>query len=86
MCNADLVKNADLMWKQSVWTSVIASSVSAHHLKEGGMLVLTGAQSALKATAGMVTLFTVKLCNVLLAIKIGLPVKVGFFYRNIRYL
>jgi len=44
-----------------VWTSVIASSVSAHHLKEGGMLVLTGAQSALKATAGMVTLFTVKL-------------------------
>lgn len=51
-CYADLVKNADLMWKQSVWTSVIASSVSAHHLKEGGMLVLTGAQSALKATPG----------------------------------
>jgi len=50
--NTDLVKNADLMWKQSVWTSVIASSVGAHHLKEGGMLVLTGAQTALKATAG----------------------------------
>jgi len=49
------------MWKQSVWTSVIASSVSAHHLKEGGLLVLTGAQAALKATAGMVTLFAVKL-------------------------
>jgi len=50
--NADLVKNADLMWKQSVWTSVIASSIGAHHLKEGGMFVLTGAQAALKATAG----------------------------------
>lgn len=44
-----------------MWTSVIASSVSAHHLKEGGLLVLTGAQAALKATAGMVTLFAVKL-------------------------
>jgi len=49
---ADLVKNADLMWKQSVWTSVIASNIGAHYLKEGGMLVLTGAQAALKATAG----------------------------------
>jgi len=47
------------MWKQSVWTSVIASSIGAQHLKEGGMIVLTGAQAALKATAGMLTLFTV---------------------------
>jgi len=51
--NADLVKNADLMWKQSVWTSVIASNIGAHHLKEGGVLVLTGAQAALKATPGI---------------------------------
>jgi len=50
---ADLVKNADLMWKQSVWTSVIASNIGAYHLKEGGMLVLTGAQAALNATAGI---------------------------------
>jgi len=51
--DVDLVKNADLMWKQSVWSSVIVSSISAHHLKEGGMLVLSGAQPALKATAGL---------------------------------
>jgi len=50
---ADLVKNADLMVRQSVWTSVIASNIGAHHLKEGGMLVLSGAQAALKATAGI---------------------------------
>jgi len=36
-----------------VWSSVIASNIGAHHLKEGGMLVLTGAQAALKGTPGM---------------------------------
>lgn len=50
----DLVKNSDLMWKQSVWTSVIASGIAARHLKEGGVLVLTGAQAALTATPGMI--------------------------------
>jgi len=49
----DLLKNTDLMMSQSVLTSVIASNVSAHHLKEGGMLVLSGAVAALKATPGM---------------------------------
>lgn len=29
---ADLVKNCDLMWKQSVWTSVLASQIAARHL------------------------------------------------------
>ena len=43
------------MWKQSVWTSVIASGLGAHHLKEGGVLVLTGAQPALKETPGKTT-------------------------------
>lgn len=49
---SDLVKNSDLMWKQSVWSSVIASHLAALHLKEGGVLALTGAQPALEATPG----------------------------------
>ncbi|XP_013403675.1 dihydropteridine reductase [Lingula anatina] len=50
----DLVKNCDLMWKQSVWTSIISSHLAAKHLKEGGVLALTGAQPALQGTAGMI--------------------------------
>lgn len=50
----DLVKNSDLMWKQSVWTSVIASSIAARHLKEGGAVVFTGAQAAIQGTPGMI--------------------------------
>jgi len=49
----DLVKNCDLMWKQSVWTSVIAASLAAKYMNEGGALVLTGAQPALQGTPGM---------------------------------
>merc|ERR1712071_699909 len=33
----DFVKNADMMWKQSVWSSVIAASIASKHLKEGGL-------------------------------------------------
>ena len=29
-----VVKNADLMFKQSVWTSLIAASLASKHLKE----------------------------------------------------
>ena len=29
-----VVKNADLMFKQSVWTSLIAASIASKHLKE----------------------------------------------------
>jgi dihydropteridine reductase len=50
----DLVKNCDLMWKQSVWTSVLAAQISSKHLREGGLLLLTGAQAALGATSGMI--------------------------------
>ncbi|XP_046358508.2 dihydropteridine reductase-like [Haliotis rufescens] len=50
----DLVKNADMMWKQSVWTSVLSSSLAAKYLKEGGVLTLPGAQPALEGTAGMI--------------------------------
>ena len=38
------------MWKQSVWTSVIASQMAAKYLQEGGFLALTGAIPALGGT------------------------------------
>jgi dihydropteridine reductase len=50
----DLTKNCDMMWKQSVWTSIIASHIAAKHLKDGGVLALTGAKPALEGTAGMI--------------------------------
>ena len=48
--SADFIKNSDVMWKQSVWSSTLASAVASKHLKEGGLLTLTGAQPALKST------------------------------------
>lgn len=50
----DFIKNSELMWKQSVWSSIIAASIAAHHLKEGGFLSLTGAKAALAETPGMI--------------------------------
>lgn len=42
------------MWRQSVWTSAISAAVASHHLKEGGLLALTGAKPALEGTPGMI--------------------------------
>ncbi|KAH7979221.1 hypothetical protein HPB49_008776 [Dermacentor silvarum] len=50
----DYVKNCDSLWKSSVWTSVIASSLASKHLKDGGLLALTGAKAALEPTPGMI--------------------------------
>ncbi|XP_022915206.1 dihydropteridine reductase [Onthophagus taurus] len=50
----DLIKNSDMMWKQSVWSSLISASLAANHLKDGGLLTLTGAKAALEATPGMI--------------------------------
>ena len=50
--SGDLVKNSDMMWRQSVWSSVIAASLAAQHLKEGGVLSLPGAKPALGPTPG----------------------------------
>lgn len=50
----DLAKNSDMMWKQSVWSSAISATVGANHLKEGGLLALTGANPALAGTPGMI--------------------------------
>lgn len=43
-----------MMWRQSVWSSLISSSLAAAHLKEGGLLTLTGAKAALEPTPGMI--------------------------------
>lgn len=50
----DLAKNTDMMIKQSVWTSAISATVAANHMKESGVLVLTGAKPALGPTPGMI--------------------------------
>jgi len=50
----NLAKNADLMWKQSVWSSTISATIGSRFLKPGGVLTLTGADAALKGTAGMI--------------------------------
>ncbi|MGH0185458.1 UNVERIFIED_CONTAM: hypothetical protein FKN15_018376 [Acipenser sinensis] len=47
-----LYKNSDLMWKQSVWTSVISSHLATKHLKDGGLLTLAGAKASLAGTPG----------------------------------
>ncbi|XP_047996889.1 dihydropteridine reductase [Leguminivora glycinivorella] len=50
----DLSKQADLMWRQSVWSSSIAATLAAKYLAPGGLLALTGAKAALDATPGMI--------------------------------
>ena len=49
----DLVKNADLMWKQSVWSSIITANIAATHLNNGGVVTLPGALPAESGTSGM---------------------------------
>jgi len=50
----DFIKNSDLMWKQSVWSSTISAKVANKHLKSGGILVLPGAAPASAGTPGMI--------------------------------
>lgn len=50
----NFIKNTDLMMKQSIWTSVISANVAAKHLKEGGILQLTGAEPCLAGTHFMI--------------------------------
>jgi len=49
----EFVKNADAMWKQSVWPASIAAAVAAQYLREGGTVVLPGAAPAEAGTPGM---------------------------------
>ncbi|GAB6024946.1 hypothetical protein CHUAL_010047 [Chamberlinius hualienensis] len=51
----DFIKNCDLTWKQSVWSSAIAAEIASKHMKGGGLLILTGAKAALDGgTPGMI--------------------------------
>lgn len=73
-----LYKNADLMWKQSMWTSTISSHLATKYLKDGGLLTLTGASAALGGTPGMVGYGMAKaavhqLCRSLAGENSGLP-------------
>ncbi|VDM42085.1 unnamed protein product [Toxocara canis] len=52
--SVDMIKNADLMWKQSVWSSAITARIAAVHLKAGGLLQLTGSSPTLDGTPNMV--------------------------------
>ncbi|GMS84569.1 hypothetical protein PENTCL1PPCAC_6744, partial [Pristionchus entomophagus] len=52
--SSDMISNADLMWKQSVFSSTIASRIGVIHLKKGGILTLTGADAARNGTPGMI--------------------------------
>uniref|UniRef100_A0A1A9ZR67 Dihydropteridine reductase n=1 Tax=Glossina pallidipes TaxID=7398 RepID=A0A1A9ZR67_GLOPL len=51
---AGLAKNADTMWRQSVWASTISATIAANHLKPEGLLALTGAKLALEGTPDMI--------------------------------
>ncbi|GAB1605820.1 dihydropteridine reductase-like [Argonauta hians] len=80
----DFLKSADDMWKQSVWSSVIASSLAATHLKEGGVLTLPGAAPATDGTPGMIGYGMAKaavhqLTKSLAGDKSGLPAKAVAF-------
>ncbi|KAF5274583.1 hypothetical protein FQA39_LY07195 [Lamprigera yunnana] len=50
---SDFAFTSELMWRQSVCSSVIASCLAAHFLKDKGFLMLTGASAALSPTPGM---------------------------------
>ncbi|KAJ8918678.1 hypothetical protein NQ315_014998 [Exocentrus adspersus] len=50
----DLAKTADLMWQQSVCSSLITATIAANYLKDGGIVQLTGAKAALEGTPGMI--------------------------------
>ncbi|XP_002128545.2 dihydropteridine reductase isoform X1 [Ciona intestinalis] len=73
------VKNCDMMWKQSVWSSTIAGNLASKFLKQGGLLTLTGAAPALEGTSGMIGYGLAKaavhqLCKSLSDSNSGLPV------------
>lgn len=61
----DFLTNTELMWKQSIWSSIIASKIATIHLKDNGFLSLTGAKAALEGTPGLFDLFRNKTLNYL---------------------
>ncbi|KAI7868127.1 hypothetical protein BDF14DRAFT_1725201 [Spinellus fusiger] len=51
---ADFIATSELMWKQSVMSSIMAAHISSEYLKKGGLLVLSGAAAACQPTPGMI--------------------------------
>jgi dihydropteridine reductase len=49
----EFIKNAELMWKSSVWPASISARLACIHLKDGGAIVLPGAQPGVKGTPTM---------------------------------
>lgn len=49
----DFIKNAETMWRSSVWPSSISARLACLYLKDGGLVVLPGAQPAVKGTPTM---------------------------------
>ncbi|KAJ8717401.1 hypothetical protein PYW08_005800 [Mythimna loreyi] len=49
-----LSKKADLMWRQSVWSSCIAATIACKFMAPKGVLALTGAQIAVNGTPSMI--------------------------------
>jgi len=49
-----IFESVDRMWKMNVQSSIAASHIAAKHLKEGGLLVLTGSSAAMGPTPGMI--------------------------------
>lgn len=57
-----MVRNADLMVRQSVWPSLIAARLAALHLAPNGLLQFTGA-----ATVPFIYIFAIVIANERLA-------------------
>ena len=51
---SDIVASSELMWKQSVQSSIIAGQVASQHMAPNGLLVLTGAAPAVSGTSFMI--------------------------------
>jgi dihydropteridine reductase len=49
-----MFKNTDLMYSQSVVSSLVAAKIASSSLNSGGLLSMTGATPCLDGTAGMI--------------------------------
>ncbi|KAJ1660695.1 hypothetical protein IWQ61_000403 [Dispira simplex] len=52
--SSEVFSSTELMWKQSVQSSLVAAHIASKHLKSDGMLTLTGALAAQEGTPGMI--------------------------------
>jgi len=71
------LKNADLVWKQSVWTSSIAVRLAVKHLKESGFVALSGALPCVEGTPGMMGYGMAKAAVHQLTKSLTIPEKAG---------